>query len=127
MEEYMNNVILIGRTTKEIDLRYTTGTNPTAVTLFTLAVDRMKDGTDFIGCVAFGKTAELMDRYVHKGDKVGIIGRIQTGSYEKDGRKIYKTDVIVERVEFLGSQRRSEPQESIEDNLEPMTDEDIPY
>lgn len=125
----MNKTILIGRTTKDIDLRYTTGEKQTAVARFTLAVNRYRkdDGADFISCVAFGKTAENLDRYVHKGDKIGIIGHIQTGSYEKDGRKIYTTDVIVEETEFLSSQRQTEPQKTISDDLEPLVDDDIPY
>ena len=125
----MNKVILTGRTTKDIDLRYSTGQKQTAIARFTLAVNRYRkdDGADFISCVAFGKTAENMDRYVHKGDKVGIIGHIQTGSYEKDGRKIYKTDVIVEETEFLSSQRKSEPQEDMSQYYEPLVDDDIPY
>ena len=125
----MNKTILIGRTTKDIDLRYTTGEKQTAVARFTLAVNRFRkdDGADFISCVAFGKTAENMDRYVHKGDKVGIIGHIQTGSYEKDGRKIYTTDVIVEETEFLSSQRQTEPHKTTSDYYEPLRDDDIPY
>lgn len=125
----MNKVILTGRTTKDIDLRYSTGQKQTAIARFTLAVNRYRkdDGADFISCVAFGKTAENMDRYVHNGDKVGIIGHIQTGSYEKDGRKIYTTDVIVEETEFLSSQRKSEPQEDMSQYYEPLVDDDIPY
>ena len=125
----MNKTILIGRTTKDIDLRYTTGKKQTAVARFNLAVNRWRkdDGADFISCVAFGKTAENLDRYVHKGDKIGIIGHIQTGSYEKDGRKIYTTDVIVEETEFLSSQRQTEPQETTSDYYEPLVDDDIPY
>lgn len=125
----MNKVILTGRTTKDIDLRYSTGQKQTAIARFTLAVNRYRkdDGADFISCVAFGKTAENLDRYVNKGDKVGIIGHIQTGSYEKDGRKIYTTDVIVEETEFLSSQRKSEPQEDMSQDYEPLVDDDIPY
>ena len=125
----MNKVILIGRTTKDIDLRYSTGEKQTAIARFTLAVNRYRkdDGADFISCVAFGKTAENLDRYVNKGDKVGIIGHIQTGSYEKDGRKIYTTDVIVEETEFLATQRESEPQEDMSQHYEPLVDDDIPY
>ena len=125
----MNKVILIGRPTKDIDLRYSTGEKQTAIARFTLAVNRYRkdDGADFISCVAFGKTAENLDRYVNKGDKVGIIGHIQTGSYEKDGRKIYTTDVIVEETEFLATQRKSEPQEDMSQHYEPLVDDDIPY
>lgn len=123
----MNKVFIIGRLTKDIDLRYSTGQNQTAVTRFTLAVDRIgKDrDADFIGCVAFGKTAENMDRFVRKGDKVALAGHIQTGSYEKDGRKIYTTDVIAESVEFLGSQRKSEP--PADTYYTALTDEEIEY
>lgn len=96
----MNRVILIGRTTKDIELRYTN--NEKAVARFTIAVNRkVQDGADFINCVAWGKTAELLDKYVKKGHRVGIIGRIQTGSYDKDGKKVYTTDVVAEEVEFL--------------------------
>lgn len=108
----MNKVMLVGRTTKDIELRYTTGQSRTAVAKFTLAVDRIgKDkGADFISCVAFGKTAEAMDKYVKKGHRIGIAGRIQTGSYEKDGIKIYTTDVVVSEMEFLQPKSESEPQ-----------------
>ena len=132
----MNKTVLIGRLTKDIELRYSTGQNQTAVARFTLAVDRIgKDkGADFISCVAFGKTAELMDRYLSKGSKVGIEGHIQTGSYEKDGRKIYTTDVITERIEFLSSQPKTEaqdePQNEPQSDLEgftALTDEEIDY
>ena len=96
----MNRVFLIGRNTKIMELR-TTGTG-NSIVRFTLAVDRRKkDETDFISCVAYGKTAELMSRYVDKGHRIGIAGHIQTGSYDKNGTKIYTTDVIVDEVEFL--------------------------
>lgn len=103
----MNRVCIIGRTTREIELRYTTGQTQMAVAKFTVAVNRRgKDkGADFISCVAFGKTAELMEKYVGKGHKVGIVGHIQTGSYDKDGRKVYTTDVVVGEVSFLESKR----------------------
>lgn len=119
----MNKVSLIGRTTKEIELRYTTGNNQMAVTRFTLAVNRRKkDESDFISCVAFGKTAEIMDKYVGKGHKVGIIGHIQTGSYEKDGHTIYTSDVIVDELDFL------EPKhESSSNGFEPVRDDDLPF
>ena len=97
----MNKVVLIGRTTKGIELRYTQG--GTAVAKFTLAVNRRKKdaGADFVQCTAWGKTAELMGDHVHKGNRVGISGRIETGSYEKDGRTIYTTEVVVEELDFL--------------------------
>lgn len=101
----MNKVNLIGRTTKDIDLKYTQ--TQIAVARFTLAINRRKkdDGADFIPCTAWGKTAEIMDKYVKRGDRIGIAGRIQTGSYEKDGHKHYTTDVIVEDLELLESKK----------------------
>jgi single-strand DNA-binding protein len=98
----MNSCHFIGRLTKDIELRYTN--TEIAVTSFILAVNRQfkKEGeerqADFLSCKAFGKTAEFMGKYFSKGRQVGIDGRIQTGSYEKDGVKIYTTDVIVEKV-----------------------------
>ena len=106
----MNEVILIGRMTKDIDVRQTT--SGSTVGRFALAVDRFgKDkGADFINCVVFDKKAEVLQKYTHKGFKIAVIGRIQTGSYEKDGRKIYTTDVIVNEIEFCES-RKEEPKE----------------
>ena len=97
----MNTVQLIGRTTADIDLRYTQSGK--AVGRFTLAVNRQKkdDGADFITCQVWGATAENMNKYVHKGNKVAVIGRIRTGSYEKNGQKFYTTDVVASEVEFL--------------------------
>ena len=131
----MNKVHLIGRTTKDIDLRYTT--QGTAVARFTLAVNRRKkeDGTqeaDFISCIAWSKTAEIMDKYVHKGDQVGVVGRIQTGSYEKDGHKVYTTDVVIEELEFLTKKQSAEvtpeaAEAPIPEGFAQLTDEDIPF
>lgn len=106
----MNKTVLIGRTTKDIECKYTPKTQK-AVARFTLAVNRMRkeDGADFISCVAWGKTAELLEKYVKKGHMVGISGRIQTGSYEKDGHKFYTTDVVVEEMEFL-EKKQDKPQ-----------------
>lgn len=107
----MNKVNLIGRLTKDPDTRYTQGNNPTAVSRYTLAVERRynKDGeqqADFINCVAFGKGAEFTEKYFKKGMKVAVTGRIQTGSYtNKDGNKVYTTDVIVEEQEFCESKQ----------------------
>lgn len=97
----MNSVYLIGRTTAEIDLRITQSGK--SVAKFTLAVNRLKkeDGADFIQCQVWGKNAENMQRFVHKGQKVAVMGRIRTGSYEKNGVKHYTTDVVVSEVEFL--------------------------
>lgn len=96
----MNKVILIGRMTKDAQLGYTSNTQK-AVAKFTLAVDRINEGTDFINCTAFGKQAENIEKFVKKGNRLAVSGRIQTGSYEKEGQKIYTTDVIVENAEFI--------------------------
>lgn len=123
----MNNVALIGRLTKDIDIRV--NANNLTIGRFTLAVNRMKkeDGADFVGCVAFGKTAEILQRYTAKGSQIGIIGRIQTGSYDKDGRTVYTTDIICERVELLGSKKEAQekPAEpAYMDGFKEMDDDD---
>ena len=112
----MNKVILMGRLTREPEVRYTQGNNPTAVAKYSLAVPRKfkREGEpdcDFINCVAFGKSAEFAEKYLHKGTKIAVVGRIQTGSYtNKDGQKVYTTDVVVEEQEFCES--KSQQQES---------------
>ena len=112
----MNKVILMGRLTRDPDVRYTTGDEARAIARYTLAVDRRmrrdrEDGqqtADFIGCVAFGKSAEFAEKYLHKGIKICITGRIQTGSYtNKEGQKVYTTDVVVEDQEFAESKNAS--------------------
>ena len=105
----MNKVMLIGRLVRDPDIK--TSQSGVAVARYTLAVDRRfkKDGeqtADFIGCIAFGKTAEFVEKYFAKGIKIAVVGRIQTGSYEnKDGQKVYTTDVVVEENEFTESKR----------------------
>ena len=108
----MNSVILIGNLTRDPELRYATGGSQTAICRFTVAVnDRRRnpqtqeweDNPSFIPVVVFGKQAENCDRYLSKGRKVAVQGRIQTGSYEKDGRTVYTTEVIANNVEFLNS------------------------
>jgi len=97
----MNKALLVGRLTKDPEVRYS---NDMSIARFTVAVDRKtKDkGTDFISCVAFGKSAEFIEKYFGKGKKIGIEGHIQTGSYEnKDGQKVFTTDVIVDSCEFV--------------------------
>lgn len=99
----MNHTILMGRLTKDPDIRSTAGAEQMLIARYTLAVDRRgkKDEADFISCVGFGKSAEFAEKYLHKGTKILVSGRIQTGSYtDKDGRKVYTTDVIVESQEF---------------------------
>lgn len=110
----MNRVILMGRLTKNPDVRYTSGEKPMAVARYTLAVDRKfkRDGeqtADFISCVAFGKQAQFAENYLHQGMKMVISGHIQTGSYtNRDGQKVYTTDVVVEEHEFAESKSASE-------------------
>lgn len=107
----MNKVILMGRLTRDPEVRYSQGESAMAIARFTLAVDRRvrRDGNneqsaDFISCVSFGKQAEFIEKYLHQGTKVVAEGRIQTGSYtNKDGQKVYTTDVVVENCEFAES------------------------
>ncbi len=108
----MNRVILIGRLTRDPDIRYSQNDQSMAIARYTLAVDRRgrRDGgegqqsADFIGCVAFGRQAEFAEKYLRKGMRIAITGRIQTGSYtNRDGQKVYTTDVIVEDHEFCES------------------------
>lgn len=116
----MNKVLLTGCIGKDLDLKYTQGSG-TAVAKGTLAVKRefKKDETDWINLVAFGKTAETMAQYLTKGSKIGIVGRIQTGSYDaQDGTKRYTTDVIVESFEFLSSRSDKPVQENNNDLFE---------
>lgn len=112
----MNKVILMGRLTRDPEVRYSQGENSTAIARYTLAVDRRfrrnNDGeqtADFIGCVAFGRSAEFAEKYFRQGLKVIVTGRIQTGSYtNKDGQKVYTTDVVVEDQEFAESKATSQ-------------------
>ena len=137
----MNKVIIIGRLVKDPDIRYSQGANTTCVARYTLAVDRKfkQEGqptADFINCIAFGKLGEFAEKYLHKGTKIAVTGRIQTGSYtNKDGQKVYTTDVVVEEQEFCESksQSNSQPQAtpsndnswmSIPDNLD---DSSLPF
>lgn len=121
----MNKVILMGRLTRDPEVRYSQGATPLAIARYTLAVDRRfrRDGeatADFIPCVAFGRQAEHAEKYYHQGLRVTISGRIQTGSYtNKDGVKVYTTEVVVEEQEFAeskgsgsGSSQQNVPQQS---------------
>lgn len=106
----MNKVILMGRLTRDPEVRYSQGDNASAVARYTLAVDRRfkRDGdqqtADFINCVAFGRAAEFAERYLRQGTKIAVTGRIQTGSYtNRDGVKVYTTDVVIEEQEFAES------------------------
>lgn len=104
----MNKVILMGRLTRDPEVRYTQGEQAMAVARYTLAVDRrgknQENSADFIQCVAFGKAGEFAERYLHKGIKIVLTGRIQTGSYtNKEGQRVYTTDVVAEDQEFAES------------------------
>ena len=104
----MNKVILMGRLTRDPEVRYSQGEQAMAVARYTLAVDRrgknQENSADFIQCVAFGKAGEFAERYLHKGTKIVLTGRIQTGSYtNKEGQRVYTTDVIAEDQEFAES------------------------
>lgn len=109
----MNKVELIGRLTQEPEVRYTQGENATAISTITIAVDRRfkrdnEPTADFIRCVAFGKIAEFIEKYFRKGMKIALTGHIQTGSYtNRDGNKVYTTDVIVEEAEFCEKKENS--------------------
>ena len=109
----MNKVILMGRLTRDAEVRYSQGDASTAVARFSLAVDRRfkrdnDDSADFISCVAFGKVAEFMERFGRKGTKFLLEGRIQTGSYtNRDGQRVYTTDVVAENMEFAESKASS--------------------
>ena len=109
----MNKVILMGRLTRDPEVRYSQGENSTAIARYTLAVDRRfkRDGeqtADFINCVAFGRSAEFAEKYLRQGIKIAITGRIQTGSYtNREGVKVYTTDVVVEEQEFAESKNAS--------------------
>lgn len=128
----MNSVSLIGRLTRDPDVRYT---GETAVARFALAVARPKQKdkeatSDFPNIVAFGKTAELIEKYTSKGRLVGITGRIQTGNYtDKDGKKVYTTDVVAERIEFLDKpEKKEEPKSNIPlDGFEQISTDEIPF
>ena len=139
--ERIKRINLSGRLTREPEVRYSQGATPMAVAKFTLAVDRKfkKDGeqsADFINCTAFGKTAEVIEKYVTKGTKIIVEGRWQTGSYtNKDGNKVYTNDCAVESIEFCESrssqQTNSQPAPAPNDaewmNIPSGVDESLPF
>ena len=112
----MNKVIIIGRVVRDAEIRYSQGASSTCIARYTLAVDRKfkQEGqptADFINCIAFGKLGEFADKYLHKGVKIAVTGRIQTGSYKnKDGNTVYTTDVVVEEQEFCESKSSNQSQ-----------------
>lgn len=125
----MNKVVLVGRLTKDPELRYAAGSGiPTS--RFTVAVNRQgkKDEADFINCVAFNKTAETIAQYLTKGRQIAIAGRIQTNSYTSDdGTKRYTTGVVVETFEFCDSNKNNNSNNSIDDDVTPVDDADMPF
>lgn len=108
----------MGRLTRDPEVRYSQGDNATAIARFTLAVDRRikrdnEASVDYINCVSFGRSAEFAEKYFHKGTKIVIVGRIQTGSYtNKDGQKIYTTDIVIEEQDFAESKAASQQNNS---------------
>ena len=141
----MNKVILMGRLTRDPEVRYGQGENSTAIARYTLAVDRRyrqegENNADFISCIAFGRAAEFTEKYLKKGTKIVITGRIQTGSYtNRDGQRVYTTDVVVEEQEFAESKANNSsngsstahcPYSSTEDgfiNIPDGIDEELPF
>ena len=145
----MNKVILMGRLTRDPEIRYTQGDNAMAIANYTIAVNRMKkkDGSeqqaDFISCKAFGKAGEFAEKYLHKGTKICVSGRIQTGSYtNKEGVKVYTTDVVVDEQDFAESknsntapagntQQQTAPKQAAPDegfmDIPEGADEEIPF
>lgn len=111
----MNKVILMGRLTRDPEVRYSQGAQSLAIARYTLAVDRRgskqgEQSADFINCIAFGKSGEFAEKYLHQGTKIVVTGRIQTGSYtNRDGQKVYTTDVVVEEQEFAESKKNTQP------------------
>ena len=123
----MNKVVLMGRLTKDPETRYS---QDMAVSRYTLAVDRRgkKDEADFINCVAFGKSGEFAEKYFKKGMKVAVSGRIKTGSYtNKDGRKVYTTDVVIEDQEFAESKKTEGKTEDDDFVNIPEGEEELPF
>lgn len=110
----MNKVVLVGRLTRDPDVRYSQGEKSTAICRYTLAVDRRfkrenEQNADFISCIVFGKSAEFAEKYFRQGLRISVSGRIQTGSYtNKDGVKVYTTEVVVEEQEFAESRREQD-------------------
>lgn len=130
----MNKVTLIGRLTRDVELNFAASSG-TAVGKFTMAVTRQfkKDETDFINCIAFGKTGELIAQYLKKGSPIAVVGNIRTGSYDaKDGTKRYTTDVVVESFDFIGGGKTEGATSgsnsgSFEEDMTPVDDGDMPF
>jgi single-strand DNA-binding protein len=128
----MNNVTLIGRLTKDVELRYTQAQEPMAIAKFTIAVDRKnkkdEQSADFINCIAFKKTAEFIEKYFTKGMKIAIQGHIQTGSYEgKDGKKVYTTEVAVDNCEFVEKKEAAPSNSGGWEKIPQGIEEELPF
>lgn len=135
----MNKALLMGRLTRDPEVKYTQGAQPTAIARYTLAVDRRfkregESSADFINCVAFGKSAEFAEKYLRQGTKIAVVGRIQTGSYTNgNGAKVYTTDVVVEEQEFAESKSSNQtqptppPMKDSEGFYIPDNMEDLPF
>ena len=140
----MNKVILMGRLTRDPEVRYSQAAEPLAIARYTLAVDRRfqrrdnsgnEQTADFISCVAFGRNGEFAEKYLKQGTKIAITGRIQTGSYtNKEGQKIYTTDVVVEETEFVESKNKGTsdnvPNNNANSNSdfeETVSDDEMPF
>jgi single-strand DNA-binding protein len=137
----MNRTILMGRLTRDVETRYSQSNEPMAISRYTLAVDRRgkadgEQNADFINCVAFGRAGEFAEKYFRKGMKVAISGRIQTGSYtNKDGVKVYTTEVVVEEQEFAESKQSNEASSTSQQsnsgdgfmNIPDGIDEELPF
>ena len=126
----MNKVILMGRLTRDPEVRYSQGSEPMAIARYGIAVNRRykREGepdADFINCVAFGRNAEFAEKYFRKGLKIVICGRIQTGSYtDRDGKKIYTTDIVIEEQDFAESKSSQENNAAPAQYAAPMTNND---
>lgn len=138
----MNKVVLMGRLTRDPEVRYSSGNSPMAIARYTLAVDRRfkregEQNADFINCLAFGKAAEFAEKYFRQGMRITICGRIQTGSYtNRDGVKVYTTEVVVEEQEFAESKSNGHQNSSVSAsvtggdgfaNIPDGIDEEVPF
>lgn len=136
----MNKVLLIGRLTRDPEVRYTQAQEPLAIARFSMAVDRkikregQEQTADFPSCVAFGKTAEFIEKYFTKGRRIAVEGRLQTGSYKNEaGATVYTTDIVVEAVDFADSKpegtTQTEPQTDTNGfmNIPDNIDEELPF
>lgn len=138
----MNKVVLMGRLTRDPEVRYSSGNSPMAIARYTLAVERRfkregEQSADFINCLAFGKAAEFAEKYFRQGMRVTICGRIQTGSYtNRDGVKVYTTEVVIEEQEFAESKSNGHQNSSVSasvtggdgfTNIPDGIDEEVPF